>query len=167
MINKDYVHLMAAYNRWQNKSLYTAGSSLSDEGRRQDRGAFFGSIHATLSHLVWGDKIWRHRFSGRDAARQGSIPDSVDECDDWNEMHHERKELDSEIIAWARDLDEDFLQGELTWYSGAVGREISKPIGLLVTHFFNHQTHHRGQVHAMLTAAGQRPDDTDLPFMPD
>ena len=59
------------------------------------------------------------------------------------------------------------LAGELHWYSHAMGREMAKPYGLCVMHLFNHQTHHRGQVHAMLTAAGARPDDTDLPFMPE
>ena len=82
-------------------------------------------------------------------------------------MVQERQTLDQQIIEWAHGVDDTSLGGDLTWYSGAMGREVSKPLGLLITHFFNHQTHHRGQVHAMLTAAGQRPDDTDLPFKPE
>ncbi len=167
MISRAYIDTMADYNRWQNDSLYGAASNLSDEERRADRGAFFGSIHATLSHLLWGDKIWLNRFGANAPARQSSIAASIDEGTDWEEMKQERQALDQKIIEWAQCVDEASLGGDLTWYSGAVGREVSRSLGLLITHFFNHQTHHRGQVHAMLTAAGQKPDDTDLPFKPE
>ncbi len=167
MISRDYIMTMAAYNQWQNDNLYGSAGQLSDEERRADRGAFFGSIHATLSHLLWGDKVWLSRFGAGGEARQQSIADSVAEAAQWDELVRERGELDRQIIAWAAGFDETALAGDLTWYSGAVGRNVSKPLGLLITHFFNHQTHHRGQVHAMLTAGGQRPGDTDLPFKPD
>ena len=167
MISRDYMKTMAAYNQWQNGSLYGAAGQLSDEERRADRGAFFGSIHATLSHLLWGDKIWLSRFGAGGEARQKSIADSVAEGADWDEMVREREAVDQQIIDWASRFDEAALSEDLSWYSGAMGREVSKPLGLLITHFFNHQTHHRGQVHAMLTAAGGRPDDTDLPFRPE
>lgn len=167
MISRAYIDTMADYNRWQNDSLYGAASNLSDAERRADRGAFFGSIHATLSHLLWGDKIWLNRFGAEGAARKSSIADSIDEGTDWQEMVKERQALDQQIIAWAQGVDETALGGDLTWYSGAVDREVSRPLALLIIHFFNHQTHHRGQVHAMLTAAGQKPDDTDLPFKPE
>lgn len=167
MISRAYAETMADYNRWQNASLYGAASNLTDAERRADRGAFFGSIHATLSHLIWGDKIWLNRFGGGGAARKSSIAESIDEGTSWPEMVQERQALDQQIIEWAHGVDESSLFGDLTWYSGAMGREVSKPLGLLITHFFNHQTHHRGQVHAMLTAAGQKPDDTDLPFKPE
>lgn len=167
MISRAYIQTMADYNRWQNTSLYTAASNLSDAERRVDRGAFFGSIHSTLSHLMWGDKVWLNRFGGGGAARKSSIAESVEEGTSWREMVQERQALDQQIVEWAQGIDDASLDGNLTWYSGAVGREVSKPLALLITHFFNHQTHHRGQVHAMLTAAGQRPGDTDLPFKPE
>jgi len=63
---------------------------------------------------------------------------------------------------WAGRVDDGWLNQDLTWFSGAAGREISAPKRLLVTHFFNHQTHHRGQAHTLLTAAGQQTGDTDL-----
>ncbi|MEM8647563.1 MAG: DinB family protein, partial [Pseudomonadota bacterium] len=85
----------------------------------------------------------------------------------WDEMVRERQAVDQQILDWAARFDETALGDDLSWYSGAAGRTVSKPLGVLITHFFNHQTHHRGQVHAMLTAAGQRPGDTDLPFKPD
>ena len=76
-----------------------------------------------------------------------------------------RREADDRILDWAARVSEADLSGEISWFSGAVNREVCKPRALLITHMFNHQTHHRGQVHAMLTAAGAKPDDTDLPFM--
>ncbi len=167
MITTGYVRTMAAYNQWQNGSIYGASGNLPDAQRREDRGLFFGSIHATLNHLLWGDKTWLSRFTGREPPRAGSIPDSVDEYGTWEVMVEARRALDAEIIVWSAIVTDDFIAGELSWYSGAMGREIRKPCGLLVAHFFNHQTHHRGQIHGALTAMGQKPDDTDLPFMPE
>lgn len=167
MITPEYVGVMSRYNRWQNRSIYAAADTLNDAARRLDRGAFFGSIHATLSHLLWGDMMWMHRLAGTLAPKAAGIPQSTDEFPDWSVMSSERAALDDVIVNWARGLELDGLEGELSWFSGAVGRQVSRSRGLLVAHMFNHQTHHRGQVHAMLTAAGARPDDTDLPFMPD
>lgn len=155
---------MARYNRWQNISLYTAADGLSDEQRRLDRGAFFKSIHGTLNHILWADKIWLSRVS--DASKpDGGIPDSTTYCDDWETLKCVRADCDGHIIAWADSLDETRLAGDLAWYSGALKLDIVKPRWLVVTHIFNHQTHHRGQVHAMLTAAGAKPEDTDVLFM--
>ncbi len=166
MITPDYAKTMAAYNRWQNESLYGAASALPDEERRRDRGAFFGSIHRTLSHLRWGDEIWLSRFSDFPAPPAVStLRSSADVYDDWDALRAGRAALDEIIIAWAGGLTPRDLEGDLTWRSGALNRDITRPRALLVAHMFNHQTHHRGQVHAMLTAAGAKPDDTDLPFM--
>ena len=74
-------------------------------------------------------------------------------------------EADRRISDWAGRVEPEWLQGDLAWVSAVLGKEIRKPKALLVTHFFNHQTHHRGQVHAMLTAAGEKTGDTDLPFI--
>lgn len=166
MIDTDFPPVLAKYNQWQNKQLYEAAACLPDTRRRENLGAFFGSIHATLSHLVWADKIWLHRFSGRNEPRGLTITESVNECPSWHEMQEERIGLDCEIIEWAASLSNEDLTGDLSWDSAALGREVTKPRALLIAHFFNHQTHHRGQVHAMLTASGQKPGDTDLPFMP-
>ncbi len=166
MISVDHVRLMARYNAWQNRSLYRAAGELSDAARRENRGAFFGSIHGTLSHLLWGDCIWLYRFANWEKPA-GGIKDSSSHFSDWIHLVAKRKAMDEAIISWADRLQPDWLTGDLTWFSGAQGRDVSKAKWLLITHFFNHQTHHRGQVHAMLTAAGAKPDDTDLPFMPD
>lgn len=161
MITADHARLMARYNRWQNGSIYGAAAGLSDAERRRDRGAFFGSIHGTLSHLMWGDGIWMHRFAGVPKP-PGGIQDSPALYGDWDGLRVQRKELDEQIIAWASSVTGDWLAGSTSWFSGALGREMTKANWVLAAHFFNHQTHHRGQVHAMLTAAGARPEDTDL-----
>lgn len=165
MVGPDYIRTMARYNRWQNENLYTAAQGLTPEARRLDHGAFFGSIEATLNHLLWGDRMWMHRFAGHDRP-PGGIADSVRTTPDWEALCRERAQTDTAILAWADAVSPERLAGDLTWWSGALGRDVSKPFGLLVVHFFNHQTHHRGQVHAMLTAAGARPGDTDLFAMP-
>jgi len=85
---------------------------------------------------------------------------------DWEALRRERSAFDTVIVGWADGLDPSWLDGELTWYSGAAKREVTKPKWLLVTHLFNHQTHHRGQVHSMLTQANAKPQDTDLFLLP-
>ena len=147
MIDPDYVQCMARYNRWQNDNLYAIADALSEAERRREREAFFGSIHGVPSP-------------------RGGIPESVSLYDDWGELKHERKAFDAVVIDWADRLDGASLAGELAYYSGAIKSHLRKPKWVLVTHMFNHQTHHRGQVHCMLTQAGGKPGDTDLPFMP-
>ncbi len=166
MTTPQYVAMMADYNQWQNENLYGVADGLGEDERRRNRGAFFGSIHATLSHLLWGDRIWMSRFAGTPKPEQANIPASIDEGGAWAEMRAARTDLDRRIVAWARDLDAGTLAGDLSWYSGALQADVVKPLTVLVCHFFNHQTHHRGQLHAMLTQAGAKPGDTDLFIMP-
>lgn len=161
MILPDHARLMARYNRWQNDSLYGAADTLNDEARLKDRGAFFRSIHETLAHILWADRIWLSRF-GRCDAPSCKGNETLTLWPDWMALKAERRDMDETLSGWASDLGEAALSRELSWYSGAAGRTMSKPVWMLVTHIFNHQTHHRGQVHAMLTAAGAKPDDTDL-----
>lgn len=161
MISTEHVRLMARYNRWQNASIYAAADAIGDEARRLDRGAFFGSIHGTLSHLLWGDMMWLHRFTGRPRP-PGGISSSRDLFADWCALQEARESLDAEISSWAASLDPEWLKGSITWSSAALNRDVTRANWTLAAHFFNHQTHHRGQVHAMLTAAGAKPDDTDL-----
>ncbi len=166
MIEKAYVQKMSLYNRWQNENLYGAAKGLNDPERKRDRGAFFGSIHGTLNHLVWADRQWLARFTGGPRPKIG-IKDSVGLYPDWDDLRRERLKLDQTILDWAGVLDPNWLASDTTYFSGAMQRELTLPNSLLVTHFFNHQTHHRGQVHAMLTQAGAKTGDTDLPFIQD
>ena len=165
MIDRTYVQRMARYNRWQNESLYGAAEELSDSERRRSRGAFFDSIHATLNHLLWADRIWMSRLAGMPRP-PGGIPESVSVHGEWDDLRRERRRFDTAMIDWADRLDAGELTGVLTWYSLSAKAELRQPRWLLITHMFNHQTHHRGQVHCMLTQAGCRPGDTDLPLMP-
>jgi uncharacterized damage-inducible protein DinB len=165
MIDVAYVQCMARYNAWQNRSIYGAADTLSDDERRRERGAFFGSIHKTLSHLLWADRIWMSRFT--DVPSPGaSIRESVSLYPDWEALRRERSAFDTVIVGWAEGLDPAWLDGDLTWFSGAAKREVTRPKWFLVTHLFNHQTHHRGQVHSMLTQANAKPQDTDLFLLP-
>jgi uncharacterized damage-inducible protein DinB len=164
VIDKSYVQLMSRYNEWQNANLYAAADKLDDEKRKQACGAFFGSIHATLDHLLWGDQIWMSRFAATPKP-VGGIKESVGRHPVWDDLKRERAVFDRVMVDWAAHLDPNWLEGDLTYFSGAAQREIKRPTWLLVTHVFNHQTHHRGQVHCMLTQSGVKPGDTDLPFL--
>jgi uncharacterized damage-inducible protein DinB len=161
MITPSYVRTMAAYNAEMNRRLYAAASRLSDEERRRDRGAFWGSLHGTLVHILWGDRQWMSRFD--DWERPATpIKESDHMISEYAELAAERIAVDAAIGRWAGKVDEAWLNADLTWFSGAAKREMSAPKRLLITHFFNHQTHHRGQAHALITAAGEKTDDTDL-----
>ena len=161
MIQPAWVRAMAAYNSEMNRRTYSAAGTLSDAERRADGGAFFGGIHATLNHLVWGDRIWMSRFAGWEAPAAG-IAGSTTLHEHWDELSTARRELDARIEAWAAGLTQDELDRELVWFSRGAQRERRHPRWFAITHFFNHQTHHRGQVHALLTRAGVATQDTDL-----
>jgi len=161
MITPAYCRTMAAYNAEMNRRFYAAAATLDDAARKRPRGAFFGSLHGTLCHLVWGDAMWMSRFDGGPPP-PAKLPESAAMIEDFAALQAARTALDARIESWAAGLDEAHLAGDLTWFSGAAGREVRKPLALLVIHFFNHQTHHRGQAHALLTAEGASTGDTDL-----
>jgi uncharacterized damage-inducible protein DinB len=161
MITPDYVRLMAAYNNEMNRRLYAAAANLTDDERRADRGAFWQSIHGSLVHLLWGDCQWMSRFDGWEKSGV-PIKQSVAMIEDFDELRARRIKADADIEAWAARVDDAWLAQDLVWFSGAAQREMRRSKSKLLVHFFNHQTHHRGQVHAMLTACGQDTGDTDL-----
>lgn len=162
-----YAQTMARYGAWQNRNIITVADQLSDEARRMDRGAFFGSVFGTLNHLLWADRMWMHRFAGAGEPQKSFNKDSIHETGTWQEYCSSREVMDGTIHGWATKIEPEWFSGNVTWWSSSAEREITKPKSILVTHFFNHATHHRGQVHAMLTAAGAKPKVTDLPLLPD
>jgi uncharacterized damage-inducible protein DinB len=161
VITASYVRTMAAYNAAANRVLYDAAKRLPDAERRRDRGAFFGSLHGTLSHILWGDSRWMALFDNWPEPAT-PIAQSGRHVEDFTELCARRDEADAAISRWARRVDDAWLDGNTTWFSKAAGREVTASKRFLVAHFFNHQTHHRGQAHALLTAAGERPGDIDL-----
>jgi uncharacterized damage-inducible protein DinB len=161
MIDPAYVRTMAAYNAEVNRRLYAAAERIPDAARRENRGAFWGSLHGTLCHLVWGDQIWMSRFDNRPKPSV-VLKDSATLVADFDELWRVRVEADEKISDWAGRVTDAWLAKDETWFSQAAQKELSKPRGFLVTHFFNHQTHHRGQAHALITACGEKTGDTDL-----
>ena len=161
MITPAYVRTMAAYNAEMNKRLYDAAGHLSDAERRASKGAFWGSIHGTLVHILWGDSQWMSRFDGWERLAT-PIKESDHFIERWDELCAARDKGDADISRWAAKVDEAWLGDDLVWFSAAAEREIRAPKRLLVTHFFNHQTHHRGQAHALITATGEKTEDTCL-----
>ncbi|MEJ6747259.1 MAG: DinB family protein [Yoonia sp.] len=165
MITPAYIIEMAAYNVWQNNGLCRVVQAMDEADVRADRGAFFGSIFGTLNHLLCGDFLWMSRFDGG-PAQSPVIADSAAFAATVGDWVDQRIRTDARIVTWAAGVTASDLSGDLTWFSGSLNAEVAKPTATCITHFFNHQTHHRGQLHAMLTAAGQTPDATDLVFMP-
>jgi uncharacterized damage-inducible protein DinB len=161
VITPDYVRMMAEYNAAMNRRLYEASDRLSDEARRADRGAFWSSIHGTLCHLVWADQMWMSRLAGW--PKPGTVlRDSAGMIAGWEALKTARDEADRGITAWAGGVTGDWLLHDLVWFSGAAGAERRARRDFIVAHFFNHQTHHRGQAHALITANGEKTGDTDL-----
>jgi uncharacterized damage-inducible protein DinB len=161
MITPAWVRMMARYNEGMNRRIYAAAGQLDEAARTLDRGAFWGSIHATLNHLLWADLLWMSRFSGWERPAYGMKAGLAMHAT-LSTLADARAATDAKLLAWAETLDAAWLEGDLTWFSGVAQRDMRQPKALLVTHMFNHQTHHRGQVHAMLTEAGAWPADTDL-----
>ncbi|MEM6634859.1 MAG: DinB family protein [Pseudomonadota bacterium] len=165
MISAEYCRLMARYNRWQNSSLVSASDGLTEAERWKDRGAFFKSIAATLNHLYWADALMLERIKG-DERPQDTITHSLTNPSDWHEFKDLRVKRDAEIAQWAASTIDSDLLGAIGWYplDGSARIEVAKAV--CVVQFFNHQTHHRGQIHAMLTGTGAKPEPTDVPVMP-
>ena len=166
MISTQYCLTMARYNAWQNKQLKACFEKMDKAELEQDRGGFFGSILATANHLLWGDMIWMSRLANLPRP-EGGISESTAMTKSREDWEIARFRLDGDMLLWAERLRAIDLAGDLRWYSGAVGADMVKPVSLCVAHMFNHQTHHRGQIHAMLTAAGATAPVTDLFIMPE
>lgn len=164
MITQGYVRVMAAYNTEMNRRMFAAAGRLSDAERRMDGGAFWRSIHGTLNHVLWADRMWLSRF-GVGTAPEVPIVQSDRLVEDFGALEPTRTAFDAEILGWAETLTPEAFEGDLVWFSRAAGREMNTPRALCILHIFNHQAHHRGQVHALLTRAGEDTGATDLPFV--
>jgi uncharacterized damage-inducible protein DinB len=161
LVTPGYVRTMAAYNAEMNRRLYEAAARLSDAERKSERGAFWGSLHGTLNHLLWADQTWMARFDNWPPPKASS-KESATMFADFAELKAAREAADAKIEAWAQRVDDAWLAEDQVWFSGAAGRELRMKRSFLVMHVFNHQTHHRGQAHALITAANEKTGDTDL-----
>lgn len=167
----DNFRFLARYNRWFNQRLYAVCAELDDAQRKRDGGAFFGSIHGTLNHLVWADLMWLGRF-----ARQGvtfdalppellALPEGASYgtvmAQDFETLRQRRDAIDAAIEDWVAQMPDDFPLRTMH-YSNTKGVQREHPVWQAMTHFFNHQAHHRGQVTTLLSQAGLDAGVTDL-----
>ncbi len=166
MIEPGYCLTMARYNAWQNGLMKTALQKLDEADLRAERGAFFGSILNTANHILWGDTLWMSRFDKGQGPDVGA-DESVAMTPSFAAWSAERFRMDGRILRWAEKLGTLDLKGDLEWIAIASGTAFKKPLGFCVMHMLNHQAHHRGQIHAMVTAAGGEGWVTDLPFLPE
>ena len=153
-----HFQMLASYNRLANRRLYGSCARLTDGERRAQRRAFFGSIQGTLNHLLVGDRIWLARFSGEEAPSTGLDTILYEE---FEELREAREREDARIEEFVAGMGEAFLGGTIR-YENNEGRMLEDPVNLLLPHFFNHGTHHRGQVHGMLSQTTVPPPVLDL-----
>ena len=164
MLGLEYVRSMARYNRWMNGRLYEMCAALPDAERKRDRAAFFKSIHGTLNHLLLGDSIWMGRFLGRPYAATSLAQELYA---DFGELRGARESMDESIVDWARRLAQPDLERDLVFMSVVNPQERRYPMWFAVAHFFNHQTHHRGQLTTLMSQCGIDPGITDLLWLPE
>lgn len=167
---KDQFELLSIYNQWMNSKIYKSASLLAATDLTKDRGAFFGSILGTLNHILVGDTLWLKRFADH-SSRVSSLqevanlpnPTSLSQIvyDDIGSLSEHRAWLDRQIISWIAELPKGDLDSVLS-YHNTKGIPVNKRYSSLILHFFNHQTHHRGQVSALLSQAGVDVGVTDL-----
>jgi len=155
---------MSHYNRWMNEKLYALCGDLPDAERKKDRRAFFRSIHGTLNHLLLGDRVWLGRFLDR-AFPVHSLAQEL--YPDFDGLRAERARTDDEIDSFVAGLTPERLRAPFTFRTVVDPQTRSAPLWILTTHFFNHQTHHRGQLTTLLSQCGVDPGITDLMWLPD
>jgi uncharacterized damage-inducible protein DinB len=156
---KRHFMMFAAYNQWANSRIYAAAADLSDDEFGRDTGAFFGSMLGTLNHMLTADRIWMKRFTG-----EGDAPAALDTI-----VHRAlaalrvaREAEDKRIVEWIGDLSDKALAGRFSYMTVTDMRTISQRLSPALAHFFNHQTHHRGQAHMILTVLGRPSVPLDL-----
>jgi uncharacterized damage-inducible protein DinB len=156
---KDMLQMFAAYNHWANGAVYDAAKELTNEEFTADSGAFFGSLMGTLNHLLAADRIWMRRFTG-----EGDAPAALDTIffTDLQPLKAARDAEDARISTWIDSLDEKTIGENFTYVPVSRPQPVTQRLGSALLHFFNHQTHHRGQCHMILTSLGKPSLTLDL-----
>jgi uncharacterized damage-inducible protein DinB len=151
--------MFSHYNAWANGRIYDAAARLSTEQYRADRGAFFKSVHGTLNHLLVTDRLWMKRFTG-----EGEAPDRLDAIlfETLEELRAAREAEDRRINQWVEGLDDRRIAATIKYRRVSSPEEFEQQLSLALAHWFNHQTHHRGQVHALLTGLVGKAPELDL-----
>lgn len=155
----DRLNALARYNAWANHKLYGAAEALPDAQYRADRSAFFGSLHGTLNHLLVTDRLWMGRFTGEPTAAM-----RLDEIlhDDLPSLAAARGVEDTRIVGFVDALDAAALGRTFNYVRASARERYEQELGPALDHLFNHQTHHRGQAHAILTGLGAEAPSLDL-----
>jgi uncharacterized damage-inducible protein DinB len=154
----DAFRMLARYNRIANERLYAVCERLDPVEYRRERKGSFGSIHKLLNHLLLGDRIWMSRFSG---GGNTTPPLNSILFENFPELRSARVAEDEEIEAFFANLDADFLQRRFSYVNNQ-GKDYVETVPVAVLHFFNHQTHHRGQVHVMMSQTDVKPPSLDM-----
>ncbi len=158
---QDHYAMFAGYNAWANRRLYDAAAALSDDQCREYRGAFFKSMHGTLNHLLATDRIWMQRFTG-----EGDAPDRLDAIlfDDFADLRAAREAEDARVLRYIDGLDDERLAGVIRYRRVSTPEPQVQALAPALAHWFNHQTHHRGQAHMILTGLTGHASELDLLF---
>jgi uncharacterized damage-inducible protein DinB len=154
----QHFQTLARYNTIANQRLYAVCATLSDLEYRKERFGSFGSIHRTLNHILLGDRVWMERFEG---AETRTPPLGMILYDDFESLRTAREHEDARIEIFMNALTPDLLDREIHYVNSA-GLAFADPAPLVMDHLFNHQTHHRGQAHTMLSHAGVQPPSLDM-----
>ncbi|MEM6663510.1 MAG: DinB family protein [Pseudomonadota bacterium] len=164
MIDAEYCRVMSGYNAWMNRRLYALCATLHETELKADRGAFFGSIHGTLNHIMYGDLAFMSRFTG-DPETPPPLGEEL--YADFGQLRAARHALDARISDWSVTLTGAWLAEAQSYTSLVDGVRRTFPRWVIVTHMLNHQTHHRGQVTTLLSQMGLDMGPTDITFMPE
>ncbi|WP_404927001.1 DinB family protein [Mesorhizobium sp. ORM16] len=156
---KRHFMMFAAYNQWANGRIYDAAADLDEEEFNRDVGAFFGSMKRTLNHLLAADRIWMKRFTG-----EGDAPTALDAIlyQALPGLRMAREAEDRRIVGWVGALSDKALSGRFIYMTVSDMRTVSQRLAPALDHVFNHQTHHRGQAHMILTVLGRPSVQLDL-----
>lgn len=158
---KQHFTMFAAYNQWANRRIYDAAATLSSDEFERDAGAFFKSLMGTFNHLLTTDRIWMHRFTGK-----GAAPKTLDAIlhRNFDPLRAAREDEDQRIVDWIDSLKESDFSGRFTYMTVTDMRTVSQRLAPALAHLFNHQAHHRGQAHTILTSMGKPSLTLDLAY---
>jgi uncharacterized damage-inducible protein DinB len=156
---KNYFQTLARYNRWANRRLYGAIVELPPAEIAAPRTGFFPSLLKTLNHLIVTDRIWLSRLTATPDPEAKALDQII--AADIADLSARRAALDERIVGFVADLPPARL-GEILVYKTMAGAPYETPVDMVLAHMFNHQTHHRGQAHGMLSGTTVAPPSLDM-----